>query len=485
MYSISSKHLMRRVYSMQAGLATALYLAEHGVEVTCVDSHAEVGQETSFLNGALVCPSLTYPWANGATLKKLMLDMIVDGNARQKYIHVDKGLLLSPPFVLFGINFALNSLLSAKFDANYMTSYHLSMLTKRCLQQLSIDTELSGAGSLQLFSTEADRDAYFTAQSRVVPDIAKHQPAEAAAFEPALSDPSRFLGGFIHSDIDRTMDSYKLCDALRRKAERLGVQFVMGKKVAAFSFRPNIGNGKQKASISSALLDDGTKLSADIFVAANGNDSNTIAEWAGDGRHSWPIRGFVLDTPTSPEFEPLRHAIVDDVRKVYIAPLGSRRVRISGLCDVKSLAAPSRISENDQRERCSLLFGQAKALMPERFFLEPMHINFQDSKYSVAFPNNDGPLTTANITVDDTTAVFHSCQRPQTADDLPVIGQSGNISNLYYNSGHGHLGLTRSLGSAKILAGFIFNESVSQEPALNIQRFSPTRFQLLPSKNSN
>lgn len=215
-------------------------------------------------------------------------------------------------------------------------------------------------------------------------------------------------------------------------------------------------------------------------MAANGNDSNRIAEWAGDGRHSWPIRGFVLDAPTSSEFTALQHSIVDDVRKVYIAPLGSRRVRISGLCDVKPLLAPVEISVEEQTKKCELLFGQAKSLMPDGFFVEPSRIVFQATgSYVVPSVDNENSITTANIAVDEETAVFHTCLRPQTADDLPVIGKSGKIGNLFYNSGHGHLGLTRGIGSSKLLTLIICGEPVNNY-SFDVNLFQPTRFQLLP-----
>ena len=45
-----------------AGVSTAFYLAQRGYRVTCVEKREEVAREASFLNGGLVCPSLTLPW---------------------------------------------------------------------------------------------------------------------------------------------------------------------------------------------------------------------------------------------------------------------------------------------------------------------------------------------------------------------------------------------------------------------------------------
>lgn len=210
------------------------------MKITCIEAHAEVGQETSYLNGALLCPSLTYPWANAATLKKLIYEMFYSGNQSKKYIYVDKKLLISPPFLKFGINFAINSMIEGRFDTNYTASYGLSILTQQCLAVYgaeALGSVSSQGGSLQLFSSEADRDRYFGAQSKVVPGVRAYVPERAVEFESSLSDPSRFRGGFIHSDLDRTMDVFKLCKGLRHRAEQLGVTFLFGRIVDGFTLR--------------------------------------------------------------------------------------------------------------------------------------------------------------------------------------------------------------------------------------------------------
>jgi glycine/D-amino acid oxidase-like deaminating enzyme len=529
-----------------------MYLAEKGYSVTCIDRNLAEGQETSYMNGGLMCPSLTYPWANVGTLKKIIYEMAVStikGTKEKRCINVDKKLLLSPAFAAFGLSFAWNALNIDKFYKNYTASYQLATLSQRCLEKLDCLPEQICKGSLQLFSSTADRDEYFSVQSRVIPHthVLSHPAYSAQIIESSLSDHTRFKGGFVHSDLDRTMDSFKLCRVLRRRAEGLGVTFILGRTVESFSTtttttiattpHPHPTTTAATASIatattatattttatttataspaalsiSSLILDDGSTVAADIYIAANGNDSNIIAEWAGDGRHSWPIRGYVLDTPTSPAFQPLQHAIVDDVRKVYIAPLGLRRVRISGLCDVSVLSAPPNVSAGELSEKCTQLMGQARALMPENFFIQPTSVLLQNDHSGVLPASSITPppttpptttstststtatrtATTATVGVDSNTAVFHTCQRPQTADDLPVIGQSSKIKNLYYNSGHGHLGLTRGLGSAKILTKIIVDDrhgpsdtrygpaDATTTHGIDISLFKPSRFKIL------
>ena len=46
---------------------------------------------------------------------------------------------------------------------------------------------------------------------------------------------------------------------------------------------------------------------------------------------------------------------------------------------------------------------------------------------------------------------YHTCLRPVSADDVPLIGQT-KLANLYLNTGHGSKGWTYSWGSAVLLA---------------------------------
>jgi glycine/D-amino acid oxidase-like deaminating enzyme len=55
------------------GLASAWYLAQKGLQVTLVDRHAEVAQETSFANGGQLSYSYVAPLAEPGVIGKLPL----------------------------------------------------------------------------------------------------------------------------------------------------------------------------------------------------------------------------------------------------------------------------------------------------------------------------------------------------------------------------------------------------------------------------
>ncbi len=49
---------------------------------------------------------------------------------------------------------------------------------------------------------------------------------------------------------------------------------------------------------------------------------------------------------------------------------------------------------------------------------------------------------------------FWSGLRPMTPEGTPILGR-GRHSNLFYNTGHGHLGWTMSSGTARLTADLI------------------------------
>ncbi|MDI7862766.1 FAD-binding oxidoreductase [Rhizobiaceae bacterium n13] len=62
--------------------------------------------------------------------------------------------------------------------------------------------------------------------------------------------------------------------------------------------------------------------------------------------------------------------------------------------------------------------------------------------------------------------------RPSLPDSLPAIGRARATHNVVYAFGHGHLGLTQSAGTARIVADLL----TGQAPAIDISPFSPQRF---------
>ncbi|AYG69505.1 MULTISPECIES: FAD-dependent oxidoreductase [unclassified Rhizobium] len=62
--------------------------------------------------------------------------------------------------------------------------------------------------------------------------------------------------------------------------------------------------------------------------------------------------------------------------------------------------------------------------------------------------------------------------RPSLPDSLPAIGRARATPDVIYAFGHGHLGLTQSAGTARLVADLL----TGQAPAIDLTPFSPQRF---------
>ena len=62
--------------------------------------------------------------------------------------------------------------------------------------------------------------------------------------------------------------------------------------------------------------------------------------------------------------------------------------------------------------------------------------------------------------------------RPSLPDSLPAIGRARATPRVVYAFGHGHLGLTQSAGTARLVADLL----TDGRTAIDIASFSPQRF---------
>ena len=62
--------------------------------------------------------------------------------------------------------------------------------------------------------------------------------------------------------------------------------------------------------------------------------------------------------------------------------------------------------------------------------------------------------------------------RPSLPDSLPAIGRARDCARVIYAFGHGHLGLTQSTGTARLVADLL----TGQTPPIDLTPFSPQRF---------
>jgi D-amino-acid dehydrogenase len=62
--------------------------------------------------------------------------------------------------------------------------------------------------------------------------------------------------------------------------------------------------------------------------------------------------------------------------------------------------------------------------------------------------------------------------RPSLPDSLPAIGPSAADDRIVYAFGHGHLGLTQSAATARLVADIV----AGRAPPIDVSPFRPQRF---------
>ena len=66
------------------GLGTAFHLSERGYRVTLLEKQKDVAKVASYINGAMICPSMTASWASLSLLSKVLNNLPED---KQILIH--------------------------------------------------------------------------------------------------------------------------------------------------------------------------------------------------------------------------------------------------------------------------------------------------------------------------------------------------------------------------------------------------------------
>ena len=169
-----------------------------------------------------------------------------------------------------------------------------------------------------------------------------------------------------------------------------------------------------------------------IVVLAAGVSAAWLARPLGLNLPIRPAKGYSLTLDASGQADSPKHLLVDPTPHIGITPLGSR-LRILGMAEFS---------------------GFDRQIDPQR--LAQLRRFFTDLLPQLAEK------------LDWEKAEGWTGLRPMSADGRPFIGQSG-IDGLWLNCGHGHLGWTKAVGSARILA----DAMTGREAEINAAPFSP------------
>lgn len=391
---------MKRVAVIGAGITgilAAYYLARAGHKVTVLEQERHPAMRTSFANGGQVSVSNSEVWTTWSNVKKGIKWML------QK----DAPLLIRPSISISKIKWMTKFLwhtVKGDHARNTAATIRLGMesrlLYKDIIAEEGLAFDQSYCGILHFykddkyFQNAVDVKGLYNAGG-VEWDLLS--PMKTTSMDPALGDLEDIVGG-VWTPSDWTGDIHKFCIKLSNVLEKkYGVEFVFDFKV------PD--------SIKQDLFE-----TFDTVVVSAGVGSVKIAKMFGDSLPIYPVKGYSITVNVRDE--DMRHvpkvSLLDDQAKIVTSTLGNR-FRVAGTAE---------------------LAGENYDIRRDR--IEPL-LNWVHEN----FPN-----------IDTSDYSSWACLRPMTPNMMPIVSKS-KTPNVYYHTGHGHLGWTLSPATAKQLVRLV------------------------------
>ncbi|MGB3741653.1 MAG: FAD-dependent oxidoreductase [Castellaniella sp.] len=246
------------------------------------------------------------------------------------------------------------------------------------------------------------------------------QGADLAARQPGLAP--RFTHGVYIPGWRNVGDPQALGQAIGQCAQSRGVQHL---RQSVRWLQPS-GQGVR------LILEDGRLLQAGQVVVAAGAHSRQLAQGVGDRIPLDTERGY--NTTLPPDALDLRQQITFSDHGFVVSPLRCG-IRVGGAVELAGLKrAPN-------YQRAQAMLNKAKAFLPD--------LDTRDGTPWMGF-------------------------RPSLPDSLPIIARSPRHPAVVYAFGHGHLGLTQSAATARLVRDIITQNT----PAIDLHPYRVQRFSL-------
>jgi D-amino-acid dehydrogenase len=400
------------------GVTTAYYLAQEGHDVVVVEGRDSLGTDATGGNAGLIAPGHSFAWASPAAPKMLLASLRGEATAIRVKPRLDAKL------VTWGLQF-LRECTPVRAEANTLVKLELCLYSQRLLDELataeSIDYHHVQKGLAYLYRSQAELDAGvkkmdLLRRNGVPMDVLDAE--QVAKLDPAFASAGDTFAGAIHVTSDASGNSELFTKELAARCEALGVEFRLGVKAERF-----VVDGDRVTGVQT----DAGLLTADSYVLALGIQSPFLARTAGQRLPMYPAKGYsmtadIIDPDAAPTI-----GGVDEATLVAWSRFGDQ-LRISSTAEFAGFNRDWKYSD------FSNILKTGREIFPGA--------------------------------VDWERARMRSCMRPMTPDGPPIIGR-GKQSNLYYNTGHGHMGWTMACGASRILADIVADRT----PALNLQPF--------------
>ncbi|WP_434111649.1 D-amino acid dehydrogenase [Paraburkholderia caffeinilytica] len=384
------------------GVTTAYFLAKAGDEVVVVDRCEGVALETSFANAGLIAPGHSYTWASPRAPKILLKSLFAEGQALRLKLNADWRMWAWCWLFLRNCTVERSRL-------NTSRKVRLCRYSQQLLQQTTQAERLTydriSRGLLYLYRDPASFERGVSNMSILadsgLPLLTLDRHAVIAR-EPALAASASGIEGAIYCPSDESGDAHLFTRELERRCRELGVEFQLGTTIR-----------EVRASADQIDYVDTSRgqVSGDRYVLALGSYSPFLARRLGYRLPIYPVKGYSVTLPIDASHEPPTLGGVEESQLVAWARFG-QRLRLTAtaeFCGYDTNHSPADFSH---------MLQTSKALFPNG-------ADYQRPSYWAGL-------------------------RPMTPEGTPLIGPTRH-RNLFFNTGHGHMGWTMSCGTAKIL----------------------------------
>jgi len=394
------------------GVTTAYALAKRGFAVTLLERHRYAAMETSFANGGQLSASNAEVWTHRSTLVKGIKWMLRN----------DAPLLVNPRPTWHKLSwFAEFIAAMPHYRANTIETARLAIAARAHLfgwaEAEGIDFDLKRQGILHIYRDKAGFD-HAGEVSRLLAEGGLPRravtPEEMRAIEPTLA--GQYYGGY-YTESDATGDIHKFTSGLAAAAQRLGVVTRYSQDVQS------VNSDGRTATIT---VRDGNQTSSTTFdavVVCAGVASRQFATQLGDRVNIYPVKGYSI-TVNLPDAASQAAAptvsLLDDETKLVTSRLGVDRFRVAGTAEFNG------IDRDIRADRIRPLIDWVNTCFPG--------------------------VSTRSV-------VPWAGLRPMMPNMMPRVGR-GRQANVFYNTGHGHLGWTLSAVTAEMVGDVIRQAAV-------------------------
>ena len=386
------------------GVTTAYALAKRGFSVTLFEKNRYAAMETSFANGGQLSASNAEVWMHWSTILKGLKWML----------RRDAPLLVNPTPSWHKLSWFAEFIGQIpNYRRNTIETARLAVAAREHLfawaQAEGVDFDLKNEGILHIYRDKKGFDHAGEVSKLLAQGGLPRRavtPDEMKAIEPTLA--GTYYGGYF-TESDSTGDIHKFTSGMAAAIARMGVACRYEQNVIALD-----SDGK-KASVTVQVGTEKTVLSFDGLVVSAGVESRHFAAQLGDRVNIYPVKGYSitvnLEDAHSQAAAPTV-SLLDDETKLVTSRLGLDRFRVAGTAEFNGY------NKDIRADRIRPLVEWVNQCFP--------HINTRQ-------------------------VVPWAGLRPMLPNMMPRVGQ-GALANVFYNTGHGHLGWTLSAVTADIVA---------------------------------